>query len=210
MTAQFLMNRKVWILVGLFILIILIIALIIDLVPDPYATSFIFVFILIFIPYSIYKRRRYSKGEILFQLAQNWAWRICGTIASIIFSLGALFFVIVGIKSIYRGFVPSLYEGLMLLAAIVLFGSVPFLTTTKITLLNNVLVTPGWTISWRKIRHWKWLEDRDKKAYALVIYFNLFGIRIPFTIRGFVFDINARQEIDKIFREKIIMKLLPK
>lgn len=200
------MNRKVWILVVLFILIVLIIALIIDLVPDPYATSFIFVFILIFIPYSIYKRRLYSKGEILFQLAQNWAWRICGTIVSIIFSLGALFFVIVSIKSIYRGFVPSLYEGLMLLAAIVLFGSVPFLTTTRITLLNNALVTPGMTISWRKIRDWKWLEDRDKKAYALVIYFNLFGIRIPFTIRGFVFDNNARQEIDRIFEEKISMK----
>jgi hypothetical protein len=201
------MNRKVWILVGLSILIILIIALIIDLVPDPYATGFIFVFILIFIPYSIYKRRRYSKGEILFQLAQNWAWRIYGTIASIICSLVALFFVIVGIKAIYRGFVPSLYEGLMLLAPIVLFGSVPFLTTTKITLLNNALVTPSLAISWRKIRDWKWLEDRGKKAYALVIYFNLFGIRIPFTIRGFVFDINARQEINKIFREKISITL---
>ncbi len=198
------MNTKTWILVVLFILII---ALIIDLVPDPYAASFIFVFVLIFIPYSIYKRRRYSKGEILFQLAQNWAWRICGTFASIIFSLGALFFVIVGIKSIYRGFVPSLYEGLILLAPIVLCGSVPFLTTTKITLLNNALVTPGLAISWRKIRDWKWLEDRDKKAYALVIYFNLFGIRIPHTIRGFVFDINARQEIDKIFEEKISMIL---
>ena len=201
------MNRKVWMLVVLFILIILIIVLILDLVPDPYEKSLIFAFILIFIPYSIYKRRRYSKGDILFQLAQNWAWRIYGTIASIIFSLGALFFVIVGIKFIYRGFVPSLYEGLMLLAPIVLFGSVPFLTTTKITLLNNVLVTPGWTISWRKIRDWKWLEDRDKKAYALVIYFNLFGIRIPFTIRGFVFDIKARQEIDRIFEEKISKKL---
>ncbi len=207
MTAQFLMNRKVWILVVLFILII---ALIIALVPDPYATSLIFVFILIFIPYSIYKRRRYSKGEILFQLAQNWVWRIYGTIISIVFSLVALFFAIVGIKSIYRGFVPSLYEVLMLLAAIVLFGSVPFLTTTKITLLNNVLVTPGLTIRWRKIRDWKWLEDRNKKPYALVIYYNLFGIRIPFTIRGFLFDINARQRIDKIFEEKISMTLPPK
>jgi hypothetical protein len=202
------MNRKVWMLVVLFILIIpLIIVLILDLVPDPYEKSLIFAFILIFIPYLIYKRRRYSKGDILFQLAQNWPWRVYGTIVSIIFSLGALFFIIVGIKFIYRGFVPSLYEGLMILAPIVLFGSVPFLTTTKITLLNNVLVTPGWTISWRKIRGWKWLEDGDKKAHALVIYFNLFGIRIPFTIRGFVFDIKARQEIDRIFEEKISKKL---
>jgi hypothetical protein len=202
------MNRKVWMLVVLFILIIpLIIVLILDLVPDPYEKSLIFAFILIFIPYLIYKRRRYSKGDILFQLAQNWPWRVYGTIVSIIFSLGALFFIIVGIKFIYRGFVPSLYEGLMILAPIVLFGSVPFLTTTKITLLNNVLVTPGWTISWRKIRDWKWLEDRDKKAHALVIYFNLFGIQIPFTIRGFVFDIKARQEIDRIFEEKISKKL---
>ncbi len=201
------MNRKVWMLVVLFILIILIVALIIDLVPHPYATSFIFVFVLVFIPYSIYKRRRYSKGEILFQLAQNWAWRIYGTIASIICSLVALFFAIVGIKSIYRGFVPSLYLGLMLLCAIVLFGSVPFLCTQRLILLNNALVTPNLAISWRKIQDWKWLEDRDKKPYALVIYFNLFGIRIPCTIRGFVFDIKARQEIDRIFEEKISIKL---
>ena len=63
------------------------------------------------------------------------------------------------------------------------------------------------TIRWRKIRDWKWLEDRHKKAYALVIYFNLFGIRIPFTIRGFTFDINAKKEIDKICEEKITMTL---
>ena len=201
------MNRKVWILVVLFILIILIIGFIIDLVPDPYNTSLIFVFVLIFVPYLIYRRRRYSKGEILFQLAQDWAWRIYGIIASVIGSLVALFFVIVGIRSMSRGFVPSLYEGLMLLAAIVLFGSMPFLRTAKMTLFNNALVTPGMTIRWRKIRDWKWLEDRNRKAYALVIYFNLFGFRIPFTIRGFIFDINARQEIDKIFREKISMKL---
>ena len=74
--VQFLMNTKVWVLVVLFILIILIIALIIDLVPHPYPESFILVFVLIFIPYSIYKRRRYSKGEILFQLAQNSGRRI--------------------------------------------------------------------------------------------------------------------------------------
>ncbi len=204
MAPQFLMDKKFWILVALFILII---ALIINLVPYPYSDTLIIMFVLIFIPYSIYKRRRYSKGEILFQLAQNMGRRIFGTIVSIIFPLIALFFVMVGIKSIDRGFVPSLYQGLMLLSAIVLFGSVPFLNKRKLILSNNALVTPGMAIRWRKIRDWKWYEDRNKKVYALVIYFNLFGIRIPFTIRGFAFDINARKEIDKIFEEKISMIL---
>jgi hypothetical protein len=198
------MNVKFWIPIILFLLII---ALIVEVVPYPLAEAFIFLFVLLFLPYSIYKRRRYSKGEILFLLSQSRGWRILGTIISIIFPLIALFFLIVGIKSIYKGSVRSLYEWLMLLGAIVLFGSVPFLNTGKLILLNNALVAPGIAISWQKIRDWKWFETRNKRVYALVIYINLLGIKIPFTIRGFSPDINTRKEMDKIFGEKIGMTL---
>ena len=106
------MNMKFWILI---VLVLLIITLIVKVVPYPFAEAFIFLFVLIFIPYSIYKCRRYSKGRILIQLSQNRGWRILSTMLSLIFPLFALFFLVVGVKSIYRGFVPSLYEGLMLL-----------------------------------------------------------------------------------------------
>jgi hypothetical protein len=193
------MNAKIWIPVGLLALTL---PLIMNLLPYPYADSLIFVFILISIPYSLYKRWHYPQEEVLFQLAQDRGPRMVGTIISILFSLFALFFVMVGITSFSRGFSPSLYQRLMLLAAIVLFGSAPFFSTGKLVLLNHALVAPGIVMSWRKIRNWKWFEVRNKNVYALVIYFNLFGIRIPFMIRGFSPDINARKEIDRIFEEK--------
>jgi hypothetical protein len=196
----FLMNSKAWIPVALFILAT---PLILNLLPYPYSDSVIFVFILIFIPYSIYRRGHYSKGEILFQLAQDRGPRILGGIISIVFFLFALFFVMVGIKSFHKGFAPSLYQRLMLLGAIVLFGSAPFFSTGKLLLLEDALVGPGMAIRWRNIRDWKWIEVRNKNVYGLMIYFNLFGIRIPFMVRGFSPDINTRKEMDKIFEEKI-------
>lgn len=177
------------------------------LVPAAYLETYYAILFIVFmgcIPtYLIYRRRDILKGKLLLGLRMGKGWYVYGTILSIIFAIIALFFIIVAIRLIWKGSDLGVLGWLLVLSAIIFFGSMPILFLSKFTVTERGIVAGGWLYRWHRIKDFEWIS-RGNKIFALVIFVKYFGLKIPITIREFPFDSdNTRKKIERIFEKNI-------
>jgi len=204
------MNRKYFpliiLLLIIFTLTILSTILSTILVPAAYLETYYAILFIVFmgcIPtYLIYRRRDILKGKPLLGLRMGKGWYVYGTILSIIFAIITLFFFIVAIRLIWKGFDLGVIGWLLVLSAIIFFGSMPIFLVSKLTFTDRGMVAGAYAYRWHRIKNFEWIS-RSNNIFALIIFVKYFCLKVPITIREFPSDSDTRGKIERVFGEKI-------
>jgi hypothetical protein len=174
------------------------------LVPPSYLESYYAILFIIFmglIPtYLMYRRRDILKGKLLLSLRMGKGWFIYSFIISIIFALIALLFIIVAARLIQKGSEVEVLGWLLISSSIIFSGSIPIFLVSKLTFTEKGVAAGSWFFRWHRIKDFEW-AFRNNKVFALIIFVNYFGLKVPITIRQFPFDSETREKIERIFGE---------
>lgn len=191
--------------ITLTIILFLILIFIPGVIPvSPSYTKIAIIIVMFFYPiYSFYPQRNISKGKLLFTLRQGRSWMALSIISKIILSLISLFFIIVAIRFVWKGVNVGIVGWLFQISAIIFFGSAAVIGKTKLIFTEKGITAHDMGIRWDRIKGHRWAFTKGDKIYALVIYLQYFGFKIPITIRGVHPDFDIREKIDRIFEEKI-------
>ena len=159
--------------------------------------------------YNRYRNRTISKGEMLFSIESNKkAWIILGAVSSIFTGFIALFIILVCTVSTLRGYRADVIEWLIMLSAILFFGlgafdNFPTKGRRILKFTDKGIIYWEMFYSWHEIKGYQWKPNSNGKTFSLKFFFSPWSLKSRIFFDYYSFDINAKQNADKILEGRV-------